>query len=400
MVPLFFLSYRIFAFALAAIGGGLSVLLFFVGQSQEATVFAVAALLISEAPMLDLMARDRESRLLSLAAVAALAGWAVMTVWLFIRAPDGRPTAATARVQNRYLDGGWGYPRAALGNLLPELDQCLLGFQIMPALDPLLTRRQAGPLAEVTSAIYRELEADPDFHALGSVLPHAYDGLWLGRAEHGHYFLYTPKNLDPQKPAPVLVFLHGSSGNFKSYPWLLSKVAEECGMVLIAPTYGWGDWQEPATSKLIQATLKDAARHVRLDPKQQHLIGLSNGGRGLCQVGSEVGEQFQSLTFLSPVMDLEALTTQKFARRWKGRPIYILTGAADERVPLDYVTTAADQLRKRGAQVTLETVPGADHFLLFTQRDLVLPKITSWLKNLPASAPAPAAPPAEPDQSL
>ncbi|MDZ4287617.1 MAG: prolyl oligopeptidase family serine peptidase [Prosthecobacter sp.] len=388
MVPLFLVAYRVFALALAPIGGSLSLLLLFACQSQEGAAFAVGALLFSLVPLLDLIARERESRLLSFVAVVALAGWVAITAWLFTVAPDGR-SPATARVQNRYVKGDWHYPRAALGNLLPELDQILLGLKIMPALDSHLTQEQSRQTAPITAAIYRELEADPDFHALGSVLPHAYDELWGQRIDHGHYFLYVPKNLDRQKPAPALVFLHGSGGNFKAYTWLLAKVADERGLVLISPTYGFGNWQEPDTTKTVKAVLKDAAKLVQIDPAQRHLIGLSNGGLGLCQAGMEIGEQFRSLIFLSPVMDREAMSTPKFSRRWKDRPILILTGQTDDRVPLESVTAAATQMRKQGAQVTLESIPTADHFLLFTHRDQVLNRLSTWLKNLPPPPPDP-----------
>ena len=212
-----------------------------------------------------------------------------------------RPPAPAYR--HRYIGGQNGFRRYAFGNLLPEGDQFAMGFPLVPAADRLFTVKQAKTLTGLTAAIYGELEADPAFHALGSVMPETYDELWGLPFNHGHYYLYVPPGLDRTTPRPAIVFLHGSGGNFKAYTWLLSKVADQLGMVLIAPTYGFGTWREPDTSRLVQGALDDAAQVVSIDRQDVHLIGLSNGGLGVSQAGRSLGASLRSLTFLSPVFD-------------------------------------------------------------------------------------------------
>jgi hypothetical protein len=151
--------------------------------------------------------------------------------------PSGRAPGGAA-VQHRYVGGRDGFRRYALGNLFPENDQFALGFHLVPAMDPLFTRKQARMLSGLTASIYTELEADAAFHALGSVMPEAYDELWGLPFDRGHYYLYVPPRLDRSVPQPALVFLHGSGGNFKAYTRLLSKLADELGVILIAPSYG------------------------------------------------------------------------------------------------------------------------------------------------------------------
>jgi predicted esterase len=391
MVAKFFFYFRLLSLLLALIGGFLSIALLTVGESQEAQVFAIGALIFSLGPLAGWLAHAWQSRFLSVLTVFGLIVWLGITGWLLLRAPNGRASdPATARVQNRYLNDDWHYPRAALGNMFPELDQFRLGFKVVPALDPLLTTEQARNLAQLTTTLYHDLEADPDFHALGSVMPHAYEDLVMGRPDRGHYFLYIPQNLDRKKPAPALVFLHGSGGNFKAYTWLLSKIADDLQMVLIAPTFGMGKWHEPATSKLVYAAIQDATEVVAIDRNQRHLIGLSNGGLGVCQAGGAIGRSFQSMIFISPVMDFKAMDAIKFMDRWKNRPVLIITGAADDRVPLESVNKAAAILRSHSTLVTLETIPQGDHFILFTHRPQVLQKITDWLKSPPTPPPPPA----------
>ncbi|HYF33961.1 MAG TPA: prolyl oligopeptidase family serine peptidase [Prosthecobacter sp.] len=375
--------YRIFSLILALLAGGLSVLLLTVSQSTAATLFGTAALILSLMPLMHCIVRELNSDVLpSLVFIAFLIGVG-LGVWLFVTAPKGQ-AEESARVQNRYV-GKWAYPRAAITNMVPELDQLLLGLKVAPFADKYLTRPQADHLAELTTAIYRELDADPDFNALGTVLPHVYDDVWSDRSNHRHYFLYIPPQVDRQKPAPLLVFLHGSGGNFKAYTWLLSKVADDLGMVLVAPSLGLGEWHEPGATDCVTGVLNNVTKVAAIDPKQRHLIGLSNGGLGVCRVGSHIAG-FRSYAFISPVMDLKVPSMSGYEDRWNGHPALILTGAKDDRVPLSSVEDAAAKLRDLKVNVRLEVYPDADHFLLFTHREKALKQLTDWLRSVGAPA--------------
>ena len=48
--------------------------------------------------------------------------------------------------------------------------QLMLGLSIMPLIDPLLTFREAEQLKASTREIYRDLERDESFRAVGSVM--------------------------------------------------------------------------------------------------------------------------------------------------------------------------------------------------------------------------------------
>jgi predicted esterase len=336
-------------------------------------------LLLGAAPLLAWMKPDNRS--LRISALAALLAWLGITSWLVSVSPSGRPRAGS-RVENRYVGGAWHYPRMALGSLLPEVDQFMMGFKLMPLLDSLFTYKQARAVSEDTKAIYAALEADPDFHALGSVMPEAYQEVRSTVSDHGHYFLYVPPSLDRNTPAPALIFLHGSGGNFKSYTWLLSKVADECGLVLIAPTFGFGNWDAQSSPALIHAVLEDASNAVPIDMAHVHLAGLSNGGLGVTRTAaSKHGHHFRSLILLSPVTDARAINSPLFSEHCKGKAVLFITGEADDRVPLVYVSESADAIRRAGAQVSFTAYPVANHFLFFSHRDRCLHELSQWLKS-------------------
>jgi pimeloyl-ACP methyl ester carboxylesterase len=374
-----FALFRLVLTALAVIAMVMSALLPFVCQSRVGVIFGLGGLSLGTAFLFAMLLGTGVLEKLWRAAGIAFCVWLVTAGWLVAESPSGRAPEGAA-VQHRYVGGRDGFRRYAWGNLVPENDQFALGFQMVPAMDPLFTRKQAKMLSGLTASIYAELEADPAFHALGSVMPEAYDELWGLPFDRGHYYLYIPPRLDRSVPQPVLVFLHGSGGNFKAYTWLLSKVADELGMILIAPSYGMGNWQEPDTSRVVQAALEDAAKVVSLDTKNVHLMGLSNGGLGVSQAGRNLGESLRSLTFLSPVFDSYCISSPDFSKRWSGRPILVVSGGKDDRVPIDDVTADVETMTQAGARVTFRSVEDADHFMLFSHRTHVVRTITDWLR--------------------
>ena len=378
-----------FPLALAILAAVPSLMLLAVCTTRQGTVFAIAAVLLCVAAGLACQCWGKASHKLKLGALLAFTGWICGTGWLAFQAPDGH-TVADSPIQNRYLHDQWAFKRYPLGNLLPEVDQLALGFKLAPFIDSLFTMEQSKVLSALTASIYRELEADPNFHALGSVMPEAYDEVWRQPFNHGHYFLYVPPTLNRHQPHPAMVFLQGSGGNFKAYTWLLSKVADELGIILIAPSYGIGNWHEPDTSALIQSVLEDAAKIASIDQDQLHLMGLSNGGLGVSLAGRALGDKFQSLTFLSPVFQDMSVSSPEFTGHWRGRPVLVISGILDDRVPFNYVAATVEMMQRAGIAVTLKPVDNAGHFMLFSHRGDVIKTITGWLRErLATPSPAP-----------
>ncbi len=368
------LLFRLSAIVLGVLGLMPSAMLAFVCTTRTGLVFALGGMLLSGAPIMVCSPWRARWK----AALSMVLGWAAVTVWLALESPSGQAPPAAA-VQHRYVGGQGAFQRYALGNLLPEQDQFALGFRLIPAVDPLFTQRQAGHLSALVKDIYNELEADPAFHAMGSVMPEAYDELWGLPFEHGHYWLYVPPGLDRTKPHPALVFLHGSGGSFKAYTWLLAKVAEQRHMILIAPSYGMGNWTEESTTRTIHRALDDAAKVVAIDKGRVHLAGLSNGGLGVSYAAMAMGGEFRSLVFFSPVFNNPVLASEAFASQWRGRPVLVISGTEDDRIPFDYVTRCVDTMREQGAEVILKPVEGANHFMFFSHRERVLKVLEEWL---------------------
>ena len=119
---------RIFSLAWAIAVCPISALLLLTGATGRGMMFAIGALLLGAA----WLRPGRQGLRRATAGVVAFALWLLITLGLILASPNGAPRKS-ARVQNRYSSGGWHYPRFALGSLLPEIDQLLLGFKPMRA---------------------------------------------------------------------------------------------------------------------------------------------------------------------------------------------------------------------------------------------------------------------------
>jgi pimeloyl-ACP methyl ester carboxylesterase len=248
----------------------------------------------------------------------------------------------------------------------------------MPYLDRLLTVERSRRWAAVGSEIYQAVEHDPDFRQLGSAMGWAYADLLGQPFDVGHYYLYVPKDR-PAGPLPAVIFLHGSAGNFKAYTWLWSKLAEKQKFVVIAPSFGFGNWRRPGGLEAILAALDDAAAKVELDANEIYLAGLSNGGLGVSQAAGAAAERFHGLILISPVMANEIVDRPDFQARWRDRPMLFITGQLDERVSVGYVEGRVATLKAGGVRVTSRIYPDEDHFLIFSQAEAVFEVIAAWL---------------------
>lgn len=354
----------------------LSTTLLVVAVTWEGRAFAVALLTAGTGLLVISYGRSRSRRGRGLMAVVLGALALISIVFVAWRVPSG-DSPRIARVQHLYLAGGH-HGRFGIANLVPEIDQLMMGFTLMPFADPLFTQRQAKPLKRWTQEIYRELENDAEFRALGSAMSGAYLDL-CGAAAPAHAFLYVPSTRDRSRAGPVLVFLHGSGGNFKAYLWLLSRLADRLNMIVVAPSCGMGNWTQMETSEKVEASLAAVAGTVAIDAANVHVIGLSNGGVGVTQLLSSSPGRFRSFVFLSPVFHDRALQSLLLVPGERKPSVLIVTGRRDDRVPLPYVEGAVKSLRRNGADVTLEAIEEANHFLFFSHRDLLLHSLQRWL---------------------
>jgi poly(3-hydroxybutyrate) depolymerase len=225
--------------------------------------------------------------------------------------------------------------------------------------------------------VYRAMDADPAFVSLGSAMGYAYD-----ESDSGHVYTYVPSHA-PGETLGALVFLHGSGGNFKVYTHLLARVAERERLVIVAPSFGFGNWQRMGGTEAVEGARRYAVETLGADPRRVLLVGLSNGGRGITRVLGVRGEAYRAVVAISAVLETEFMDV-RVAVRSRDMPALVVYGTADDRIPASHEIEGAAALARVGLRVRTHGYVGEDHFLLFSRRDELLDEIASFIHDAPA----------------
>lgn len=96
----------------------------------------------------------------------------------------------------------------------------------------------------------------------------------------GSYFQrYVPRTLDPARPVPVVVFLHGAGGRPELYRSFVLNAAENAGCVVVLPksssNLGWGIGADETT---VQESLRLVREEMSVDARRVSIAGHSAGG--------------------------------------------------------------------------------------------------------------------------
>lgn len=292
-----------------------------------------------------------------------------------LNAPNGQPPSESP-VKHRFYTG-LTFHRYVLSNIAPEIDQIWLGFKVMPYLDPLLTSEQSQRALTPTLQHYRRMRKNQNFRQLGSVLNLSCHEIFTGKRTKGHYYLYIPVT-NNHLSRPMIVFLHGAGGNFKIYTYILSKLADQLGFIVIAPSFGYtGYWDTQTGEESILEAIDDAANQSAADRRNIYLVGLSNGGLGVTRMAEKYPDYFAGLVYISPV-----IVRSERLIKWRRRPILIVTGARDRRIPVEKIKSIASFWRNCGVDLTLKINQSADHFMVFTQTASLLADLKDWIRGI------------------
>ncbi|MEN6451046.1 MAG: hypothetical protein ABFC96_11190 [Thermoguttaceae bacterium] len=291
-------------------------------------------------------------------------------------APSGG--RADGRVRNCFLGGRGSFPRCSPWNVIPESDQLRAGMYLLPLGERSVPQSEAARMRSLVLPLYDEMDRNPDFRSLGSVMGIGYRDLLRLGCRTGHYFAVLPATTGDRR-VPCLVFLHGLGGNVKACLWVLARLARESNCVVIAPTFGFGNWDRPDGARLVVEVVREAAATLPIDPARIYLMGYSNGAMGVTRTAIEAPDMFRGLIYLSPVTEDELFPAAGFAQHARGRRVLFLHGGGDERIPRSLVEGSAASLRRLGCDVRLRVYESEDHWLLFSQPDAVLGEIRRFM---------------------
>src|SRR5260221_5656877 len=117
----------------------------------------------------------------------------------------------------------------------------------------------------------------------------------------GGFSLYLPAYYTPDRAWPLVMALHGGSGNGRGFLWSWLRDARSHGAILVAPTATGNTWAlmgEDTDSPNLARILDDVRGRWNVDPAHLLLTVMSDGGTFCYVTGLEGASPF---THLAPV---------------------------------------------------------------------------------------------------
>lgn len=205
-------------------------------------------------------------------------------------------------------------------------------------------------------------------------------------ARRGGFALYVPEYYTPDRVWPLVVALHGGSGDGRRFLWSWIRDARAFGAILVTPTSMGKTWaltgEDDDTPNLarIVARIEDK---WRIDPGRKLLTGMSDGGTFTYLSGLQDTSQF---THLAPVAAAfhPMLTELATPRRLAGLPVFLTHGGLDWMFPIELARGAQRALGAAGADVVLRELDDLSHCY---PREINA-ELLSWLQGTAAVAEA------------
>ena len=287
-------------------------------------------------------------------------------------------TLRDSKAFSGHFTGNAIFNKLSPANIVPEEDQLRMGAFIAPILDKFMTYKQALSLATSIKNIYAEM--DDNFKQTPSALGLCYKELFEGDRQLLHFYEYMPESKNEEK-FPVLIFLHGSLGNFKAYTWILKTFADKFRIAIIAPSYGYGNWNSDREGLVLTEIKKYIISNPRLNSSQKYIAGLSNGGIGVLNELQRSGSEYKACILISAVTDEHILNSTSFKNETKAVPFLLIHGSQDERIPAILSREAEKTLKLQEKHVSSLIINDGDHFVFFSKRFEIINNIETFMSN-------------------
>jgi phospholipase/carboxylesterase len=179
----------------------------------------------------------------------------------------------------------------------------------------------------------------------------------------GGFSLYVPEYYTPERAWPLVMALHGGSGNGRNFLWSWLRDARSFGAILIAPTATGPTWAlmgEDIDTPNLMRILESVQSRYNIDPKRMLMTGLSDGGTFSWVSGLDRASPF---THLAPIAaTFHPLMAQMAdADRLRGLPIFLVHGRLDWMFPVQVARQTSSLLSAAGAEMTYREIDDLSH---------------------------------------
>ncbi len=235
-------------------------------------------------------------------------------------------------------------------------------------------------IPRILTALHHHAQAQEHFYVVRSLLP-AFRDYWSpdrpsdtvhpaapphsalvrvsAGGHHGGFVVYVPEEYDGSRPWPLIVALHGGSGNGRDFLWTWVRDAKRAGYLLVAPTAVGATWGAVDEIGLLEIVAWLRTRH-RVDGDRILLTGLSDGGTFTLVYGLAHPEIFRALAPCCGVFHPVSFANGNLDRA-RDMPIYLVHGAQDFLFPVGLAHVTRDTLTAAGARLAYRELPELSH---------------------------------------
>jgi predicted esterase len=176
--------------------------------------------------------------------------------------------------------------------------------------------------------------------------------------------LYAGKNVDPKRPTPLLVLLHGLGGGPRTEVPYWHATADAQGLVIAAPrgptrvgartSFGWhregaknsADFDAAAAGKRVDAAVRMAKATYTIDDDRVVLAGFSQGGGIALKMLGDFPERYRGAIAVCTLYEAKGAAHWRAAAAKRPVRAYVMAGKLDKLVPRSRL--AVEELRAGG----------------------------------------------------
>jgi len=179
----------------------------------------------------------------------------------------------------------------------------------------------------------------------------------------GGFSLYVPEYYTPDRAWPLVMALHGGSGNGRGFLWSWLRDARSFGAIVAAPTATGSTWAlmgDDVDTPNLKRIVNEVRGRYAIDEQRLLLSGMSDGGTFSYVSGLEVGSPF---THLAPVAATfhPLMAEMADAERLRELPVFIVHGRLDWMFPVQVARQTRELLSAAGADVTYRELDDLSH---------------------------------------
>jgi phospholipase/carboxylesterase len=201
----------------------------------------------------------------------------------------------------------------------------------------------------------------------------------------GGFSLYVPEYYAPDRAWPLVMALHGGSGNGRGFLWSWLRDVRSHGAILVAPTATtdasnskttWALMGEDTDTPNLLRILDSVRSRWNVDAQKMLLTGMSDGGTFCYVSGLESASPFTHLAPVSATFH-PLMAEMADADRLRGLPIHLVHGKLDWMFPVQVARQTRQLLSAAGAAVTYCEIDDLSHTY---PREINAP-ILAWLRG-------------------